>query len=322
MVMSPRSVAVLQALLVVFIWSTSFVLTKWAFRYGFHPLTLSGIRFGLAALLLTPLGIRRTRRARDRARPGVDSTPWGVPLWITVGLGLAGYALNTGGYNLGLFYLAPAEVALLLGLNNTLQVLLWGRLLLGETPNLVQLLAICAGLSGVGLFYVEDGISIAHPAAIAAVLVAGVGYALWIVGSRHFVGRRGSLDLTRKSMSWGAAALIAVGLFTDGFPHVRITGWLIVLVLAIVNTAFAFVLWGHTQKILKSYESVVLNNTQTVQVSLLALILLGDPLDTARWIAIALVTVSAITVQLAGTTSSMSRRRDRSVPLSGRADRE
>lgn len=75
---------------------------------------------------------------------------------------------------------------------------------------------------------------------------------------------------------------------------------LIVVVLAVVNTAFAFVLWGHTQKVLKSYESVVINNTQTVQVSLLALVLLGDSLSFERWTAILIVTGSAIAVQVAG----------------------
>jgi drug/metabolite transporter (DMT)-like permease len=295
MVQSPRSAAAAQALLVVFIWSTSFVLTKWAFRYGFRPLTLSGIRFGLAALVLTPLALSRARRPSAELA-GRQARAW----WVPVALGLAGYAVNTGGYNVGLYSLAPAEVALLLGLNNTVQVLFWGRLLLGERPNPRQLTSIAAGLVGVALYYRGTRLSTAHPAAIAAVLLAGVGYALWIVGNRHFVGRRGSLDLTRRSMTSGATILLIIGLSVDGVPHVAPVGWLIVVVLALVNTAFAFVLWGHTQKVLKSYESVVINNTQTVQVSLLALVLLGDSLSFERWTAILIVTGSAIVVQIAG----------------------
>jgi drug/metabolite transporter (DMT)-like permease len=295
MARSPRSVAALQALLVVFIWSTSFVLAKWAFRYGFQPLTLSGVRFGLAALLLTPLALRRARGARLRARGQRGS------LRVPIALGLAGYTVNAGGYNLGLFYLSPAEVALLLGLNNTLQVLVWARLLLNEIPTRLQTAGISVGLLGALLFYDPAQLRVAHPAAIAAVLLAGVGYALWIVGNRHFVGQRGSsLHLTWQSMASGAAVLLSAGLAVDGVPHVAAMGWLIVVVLAVVNTAFAFVLWGHTQKLLKSYESVVINNTQTVQVALLALVFLGDTLSTKQSIAILLVTASAITVQLAG----------------------
>jgi drug/metabolite transporter (DMT)-like permease len=291
MVQSPRSQAALQALLVVFIWSTSFILAKWAFRYGFRPLTLSGVRFALAALLLTPLGLCARRRSSlvERGSPG---------LGIGLALGLAGYAVNTGGYNFGLFYLIPAEVALLLALNNTLQVLIWGWLLLKEIPGRLQLAATGVGVGGLILFY-SSHLPTRHLGAVFAVLAAGVGYALWIVGNRRFVGARGALDLTWQSMSWGAVILLVAGIVVDGLPRVAALGWLIVVVLAALNTAFAFVLWGHTQKVLTSYESAVINNTQTVQVALLSLILLGEPLNVRRWIAIVIVTVATIIVHIA-----------------------
>jgi drug/metabolite transporter (DMT)-like permease len=296
-VRSPRSLAAVQALVVVFIWSTSFILAKWAFRYGFRPLTLSGIRFGLGALLLTPVAMRRS--PVSQAEVGVRLRPLATP----IALGLAGYALNTGGYNVGLFYAPPAEVALLLGVNNTLQVLLWSRLLLREIPTRLQATGIGAGILGTVLFYGSDGARLAHPPAIAAVGLAGVGYGLWIVGNRRYVGRWGnSLDVTWRSMASGGAALLVAGLAIDGLPSVALTGWLIVGVLAVVNTAFAFVLWGHTQKRLKSYESVVINNTQTVQVAILALVFLGEQLTITQWIAILLVPAAVATVHLAGRT--------------------
>jgi drug/metabolite transporter (DMT)-like permease len=110
----------------------------------------------------------RERASRSRARRAA--------------LGLAGYAVNTGGYNIGLFYAPPAEVALLLGVNNTLQVILWSRLLLREVPTRMQATGIGVGVVGTLLFYGLDGAGLAHPAVIGAVGLAGVGYGLWIVG--------------------------------------------------------------------------------------------------------------------------------------------
>ena len=51
--MNPRLVAILQALLVTFLWSTSWVLIKIGLA-EIPPLTLAGLRYSLAFLFLLP----------------------------------------------------------------------------------------------------------------------------------------------------------------------------------------------------------------------------------------------------------------------------
>jgi drug/metabolite transporter (DMT)-like permease len=108
----PRGAAVV-ALAVCFVWSTSFVVTKQLYRYGIGPLTLTGVRFGLAAVVLLPLWLRHHRGAARRS--GVA-----VPVRAVILLGAAGYALNPAGYNGGFASLDASWVGVLLGVNNNL----------------------------------------------------------------------------------------------------------------------------------------------------------------------------------------------------------
>jgi drug/metabolite transporter (DMT)-like permease len=290
---SRRLLAVGQAFLVTFIWSTSFVITKWVYALGVEPLTLSGLRYGLAVLLLAPLWWSRRRC------PGAPARSRRVPGWLPLLLGLAGYAVNTGGYNVGLFYLDATQVGLLLGLNNTLQVVLWSALLLREWPSRLQGIAIAGALVGVFLFQYPSGFAAEDLTGVLPVLAGGVGYALWIVGNRSLVGDAGALDLTWRSMAWGSGALVLAALTVEGMPRLPAAAWGLIVLLAAVNTSFAFTLWTHTQRSLAGYESAIVNNTMTVQIALLGFFFLGDRLTPVRWTAIVLVFACTLGVNLA-----------------------
>jgi drug/metabolite transporter (DMT)-like permease len=139
-----RATAALQALLVCFVWSTSFIITKYLYGQGIGPVTLTGLRFALAGLVLLPVWVRR-RRTVHTGKPA-DSK---VAARLLILLGLAGYAINPLGYNIGLTVLDASWVAVLLGVNNSLQVLIWSALLLRERPTRLQLGAIAVAIVAV-----------------------------------------------------------------------------------------------------------------------------------------------------------------------------
>ncbi len=63
--------ALAQALFVTLLWSTSWVLIKIGLTdLDLRPLGFAGVRYGLAALLLLPLGVHAMRRARGAATAG------------------------------------------------------------------------------------------------------------------------------------------------------------------------------------------------------------------------------------------------------------
>lgn len=289
---SSRSVAICQALLVCFVWSTSFVITKELFGYQIGPLTLTGLRYGLAALVLAPLATAVRTSHGDSG---------GERRWLfPVLLGVAGYGLNPAGQNVALSLLSAGQVAVLLTVGNCVQVLFWGWLLLGERPDLLQLAMIAVATGGVVVFGWPASGGDYRPAGVLAVVAGGLGYALWLVGNRALVAGGSAVRLACRSMLFGAVPLLGVGFAVEGPPRLPWTGWSLLVLLAAVNTALAFALWTHTQRHLTSYESVTINNTMTMQIAVLAAVFLGEALDPRQWCALLVVTGATVAVQVMG----------------------
>ena len=116
---------VLQALLVTFLWSTSWVLIKIGLRQV-PAITFAGLRYGLASVVLAPLFFQRGLLRRARVLP---SRRW----LILVALGIVGYALAQGSQFVALAYLPAVTVNLILSLTTVL-VALSGIPLLRERP--------------------------------------------------------------------------------------------------------------------------------------------------------------------------------------------
>jgi drug/metabolite transporter (DMT)-like permease len=299
-----RTIAALQALAVCFIWSTSFIITKHLYREGIGPLTLTGLRYTLASLALLPLWLwHRRQRSPDapRQRPR---------LRVLIALGLAGYAINPLGYTIGLTVLPASWVGVVLGVNNTLQVLIFSALLLRERPTAVQFAAILVAMLGTVGFHLPGGVPAeSRLLPILAVLLSGVGYALWVVGNRSLLRGTGPLDLVWPSMLFGALPVLAVGIGIEGLPHLTAWAWSLMLALAVINTAAAFLVWTHTQRVLTTHQSAAINNTMTIQVALLAFLLLGESLTAWQWALVGVVAGATLIVQATGVQTGRRSRR-------------
>ncbi len=284
-------VAVLQALLVTFLWSTSWVLIKIGLR-EMPALGFAGLRYGMAFLMLLPVVLWRPDLRN--ALVGLSRADW---LRLS-GLGLVFYLATQGAQFVALAHL-PA-VALSLALSFTPAVVAFGgRPLLGERPGRLQWLGLAIALAGAA-FYLLPVTLWFHPVGLVA---AGVGLLANAGGSLlgRGVNRDGRLHpwlVTVVSMGIGAAGLLVVGLATEGVPHLGVKDWSIVVWLAAVNTAFAFTLWNHTLKRLSAMESSVLNNTMLIQVAILAWLFLGEPLSARQIGGVVLAGVGALCVQV------------------------
>jgi drug/metabolite transporter (DMT)-like permease len=94
---------------------------------------------------------------------------------------------------------------------------------------------------------------------------------------------------TTVSMAVGAVLLLATGLAVDGFVSLSLRAVIIVLWLAIVNTAFAFTLWNYSLRHLGAGESAVINNTMLLQIALLGWIFLDEVPTAVQWIGLLVV---------------------------------
>jgi drug/metabolite transporter (DMT)-like permease len=294
----PRTRAVLQACLVTFLWATSWVLIKVGLqgRQGpaIPPLTFAGLRYGLAALCLLPFAARPTQRAALRALP---RSAW-VRLVI---LGLLFYSLTQPAQFVGLKYLPAITVNVLLNFS-TLVVALLGLLLLRERPTRLQWLGVAVALGGALVFFYPGQLPASQlPGylAVAVGVLANAGAAL-LGRSVNRAGQLSAVLITTVSMCLGGAVLLGVGLALQGLPRLSLPQWAIVGWLAIINTAFAFTLWNHTQRTLTAMESSVINGTLIVQVPILAWLFLDESLTPLKVLGLALAGGGALLVQLRG----------------------
>lgn len=290
---SPHVRAVLRALFVTFLWSTSWVLIK--IGLGEIPaLTFAGLRYGLAFVLLLPLLFRA--RAR-RAVADLSRRDWA----LLVALGIVMYTLTQGAQFLALARLPAQTTSLVLSFSPVLVALL-GSALLAERPAPLQ-------GAGVALFLV-GAVTFLYPASfprgqaiglIIAVsgLVANAGASL--LG--RYVNRAAAVPavaVTSISMGVGSIVLLAVGIAVQGLPQLSPIGWAIVAWLAAVNTAFAFTLWNVTLQRLSAMESSLVNNTMLIQIAVLAWVFLGEDLGVRQIVGLGVASAGTVLVQLAG----------------------
>jgi drug/metabolite transporter (DMT)-like permease len=283
--------AVLRALFVTFLWSTSFVLIKIGLE-DVPPFTFAGLRYVLAFLCLLPLALRPANRRLIRVLPVHD--------WRRlVVLGLLFYAVTQGAAFFGLSYLPSATVSLFLNFT-TIVVALLGAIWLAERPTALQWVGVSLNVVGVVVYFYPALLPADQVVAllvVAAGVLANAGSS--ILGRR--VNREGSIPaliVTTVSMGVGAIVLLMTGLLTESFPCLELAHWAIIGWLAVVNTAFAFTLWNHTLRVLPAVESSIINNTMLVQVAALSWVFLGESLGWREIVGIVLAGLGALLVQL------------------------
>jgi len=289
--------AVLQALLVTFLWSTSWILIKIGLDdLDIAPLSFAGLRYALAAAILLPFGIHALRRRRG--------APLDARLLTRVAIyGLLFVAVAQGAQFAALAVLPATAVSLILS-----SIPMWvalaalgghaERATVGQAAG-IGLLTIGA-LLYFGPFEIEADAAFGLAAAAVCAAAATVSSHLGRHLARDAIGRLGGpIGLTAWSMAVGALALLAVGLAVEGWPSLGLEGWLIIGWLAVVNTAFAFTLWNHTLRTLTAVESSVVNNTMTVQIAVLAIVFLGERLGPFQLLGLLLAAAGAAVVQVA-----------------------
>lgn len=299
--LSSRTRAVLQALFVTFLWSTSWVLIKFGLD-EIPALTFAGLRYALAFLLLLPLLLRREVR-RSVAR--LSRREW----LLLLSLGVVMYTLTQGAQFLALDRLPAQTTSLVLSFSPVVVAFL-GMALLAERPAPVQ---------GVGvLLFLVGAVTFLYPAALPrsqliGIIIAVVG--LFANAGAAVLGRYVNRATTQSatlpaklpatvvtitSMGVGSALLLGAGVATQGWPDLSLHGWAIVGWLAAVNTAFAFTLWNVTLRRLSAMESSIINNTMLIQIAILAWVFLGEALGLRQVLGLLLAAAGTLVVQLAG----------------------
>jgi drug/metabolite transporter (DMT)-like permease len=283
--------AVLQALLVVFLWATSWVLIKIGLQ-DLPPLTFAGLRYFLAFLLMAVVTFSGRAGREIRAYP--------PPLiGRLLALGVLLYAATQGAMFVALVYLPAVTVNLLWSFSSVLVGLL-GIAWLAEKPTWLQWGGVLLAAGGAIIYF--------YPANLPQAEVLGIGVAtLGILANAvsAILGREvnrsrvyNPLGITTLSMGAGAIALLITGVSVEGLPALRLQDWAIIAWLAVVNTAFAFTLWNHTLRTLSAMESSIINGTMLIWIPVLAVLFLGERIDGKQLAGLVIAGLGTLLVQV------------------------
>lgn len=287
---STQLFAVLQALLVTFLWSTSWVLIKIGLS-DIPPLTFAGLRYTLGFLCLLPLFLRTH---------GIPALRTLTPVaWKQLfGLGVVAYALTHGAQFISIALLPAVTANLVLGFSPVVVACL-GLILLAERPLSTQWLGIGMSVVGVVIYFYPVQLPTDQIIGLVVAVVGMLTNAASAILGRSINRTRAlsPLLITTLSMGIGAVILLSSGIAINGLPTLTMKSWLIVGWLAVVNTAFAFTLWNHTLRTLSAMESSVINSAMAVQIPILALLFLGERLTGRASLGLVVAIVGVFIVQ-------------------------
>ena len=283
--------SVVVALFVTLLWSSSWVLIRWGFdKESLDPLTFAALRYGIAsAVMIVWVLSKRTYRRQ------VASMNRRLALRIVV-LGIVFYALTQGSIFVALDNQPAATMSLMLALTPLFVGMLAGTSL-RESSSARQIWGTILVAGGAWMYF-TGGLGATAIGMVAAIVALGANVAGSLLGRQ--VNRRAETSpvvVTAISMTVGSVLLASVGLASEGVPTVTPTAWLIILWLAVVNTALAFTLWNLSLRRLSALESAGINNTMLVQIAVLAWIFLGERPGASGFAGIILVSIGVLLTQ-------------------------
>jgi drug/metabolite transporter (DMT)-like permease len=284
---------VLQALLVTFLWSTSWVLIKIGLKASLPAVTFAGLRYSLAFACLLPWVVFHP--AHRSRLGGISRAAW-IQLIL---LGVVFYTLTQGAQFVSLAYLPAATLNLLLNFS-PIFVALFSGLANHEPVAPSQWGGICLTAAGAAIYFMPLHIPAGQALGLAAGLVGVLANSAASLLGRQVNRGRGlpALVITTVSMGVGGLLLLAVGAAAQGFGPLGLRQWAIIAWLAVVNTAVAFTVWNRTLQQLTAVESSLLNSSMLPQIAILAWLFLGEPLTVRQIAGLALVGAGVVAVQV------------------------
>lgn len=282
-----RWLAIAESLLANTIWASTFVLVKIGLN-DLGPLTLGGLRYFAGFLLLLPLMVPQPSGYRRISRG----------LWIRlIVLGLSAYTLGNGALFTGLEYMSATTGSFEMSLMPLL-VLGVGIFWLKEIPTAIQVVGILIVIAGSALFF-SPGLSVGAPLGLVIVGVGLVGITLSGILGREVARERqvDTLLLTAIPLAFGGGLLLVLGLLAEGSPRITGTALIVVIWLAVVNTALAYLLYNHSLQILTAFEVNIMMNLTPLATAGLAWLLLGERLEKVQIVGMVVVIAGVGLVQ-------------------------
>ncbi|MHA1136045.1 MAG: DMT family transporter [Candidatus Thorarchaeota archaeon] len=299
-----RIIAIIQALFVTTLWSSSFIIVKFGLD-EIPPLTYAAFRYMFGSLILVALILGQKK---IRSELGNRSRRWWLSLFF---YGFIFIAVTQGAHFLALLYLPAITFSLVLNMTPLLVLILaipW----IGEKPSLKESGFVLLGIIGVLLYFFPLDFVEVSTIGLVIALISLLANAVSSIVGRAVNKRRDAspLVITGIMMSVGSVFLLVFSLMIEPIVSLSPMSWLNILWLAFVNTALAFTLWSRSQRVLRAIDMTLINSTMMPQIVILSIIFLGEFPELLDWIGIGSLTFSVTAVQYLQTKRAEKRKTD------------
>ncbi|MEM3638301.1 MAG: DMT family transporter [Conexivisphaerales archaeon] len=286
--LSKHSAAILAASFVTFLWSTSFILIKYGLSQ-IPAISFAAYRYSIASAILIAAASFSKKSSASISRRDFA---------LLLAMGLTGYSLAQGLQFVGLSLLSTDTTAFL---QNTTPVfvLALSYSFSRERPLTIQVIGLLVTLAGLTSFFWGSQLKF-EASGVMIVLIGSFAWAVYLILLRisRVHEKMGYLRFTAISMGLGSLLMLIPSLISEGITNLNSEAWLILIWLAVINTAFAFYLWNLSSKVLSAFELSVLQNTMLVQIALLSWLFLGEGLSLPMAVGMVLILVGSGLVQL------------------------
>lgn len=282
---------ILLALLVTFLWSTSFVIIKIGL-VEIPPLTFAGLRYTIAFICLLPFAFTKTNSSIIKK---LNKKDW----WKLILLGFLFYAFTQGTQFIGLSLLPAVTVSLWLNFT-PLIVAFMAILFLNEFPTKLQWIGVLIFIIGIFTYFFPVELNQNQTTGLIVMTIGVFANAASAVLGRN-INREAKINpvvVTVVSMGIGSIILLITGLTIQGIPSISFQNLLFLLWLAIVNTALAFTIWNFTLRTLSAMESSIINGTMLIQIAVLAWLFLDEFISLKEGIGMLMAAAGVLLVQL------------------------
>ena len=222
---------------------------------------------------------------------------------LLIALGVPGYTIAQGLQFVGLAFITAISTTFVLNLTPIVVALL-GYPLLREVPRLRQWAGIAIALLGAYIYFgrLPEG---NEATGLAVVAVANIAWALYLVLVRKSSKKPilPNLALTATTMTVGSLLMFSTAIAVEGWRTPSLGVVELIVWMAAVNTAGAFLIWNMVLRHMRAYELSMLQNTMLIQIAVLALLFLGEEITLRMLFGMALVMIGVAVVQIRGAAS-------------------
>lgn len=228
------------SLLACFLWATNYIVTRWGLDQV-PPLTLTGVRFLLAAwILILAMGLSG----------GFPRDCRSVSIWPILVYGLLATTGAFGFLTVSMTMIGPGRASIVTN-THPFCTLVIARVFLGERITGRKILSVVFGF--VGIFLVLSpklGGSESEPLGNLLALFTALCFSLSNSFGRKISRHYDTRVLTAGQMLAGGLLLLGLSMVLEGpaISHISLTGWLAIAYLAVLSSLMPILIWIHLLK--------------------------------------------------------------------------